>query len=126
MIVVLVDDDIDDLQVFCDAVLAVDKSIECICFLKCEDFNAYLSTTEHIPDYIFCDLVMPTITGIDCMREVRSYGKFNNTKLVAYSTSLPDKRLELIETFNATFLFKPHSFDGLVDEIKNIFEVQQL
>jgi hypothetical protein len=45
---------------------------------------------------------------------------------VAYSTSLPDKTLDPIESFNAIFLFKPTSFGELVDELKNIFEIKQL
>lgn len=113
MQVILVDDDKDDLEMFCQAVLTIDNAIDCICFNDFKEFSMYLKDTEVVPDFIFCDLVMPMVTGVDCMREIRSYGKFNSTKLTAYSASLPNRRLDSIETFNAAFLAKPDSFNEL-------------
>ena len=122
MQVVLIDDDIDDLELFCDAVLQVDSTIDCICFNNIAEFRIYLANTEVVADYIFCDLIMPTITGVECMRDVRTYEKFNNTKLVVYATFIPASQSEAVKTYNATVLMKPDTMSELVEAIRDIIK----
>lgn len=123
MIVVLVDDDVEDLELFCYAVLEVDKSIDCICFNSCHELMKYLEDVKAIPDFIFVDFAMPIMGGLECLREIRSHNKFDRTETILYSTAISARQFETFKNLNAKLLLKPFEMDVLVDEIRKIVKV---
>ena len=65
----IVDDDIDDQELFIEAVSEVDRSISCIPVSNCEEALAVLKSTKtDLPDMIFLDLNMPRLNGKQCLR----------------------------------------------------------
>ena len=61
--VLIVDDDEDDRDLFCDAVNIVDPSIGCIMARNGEEALEGLKSRDfHTPDIIFLDLNMPRLT----------------------------------------------------------------
>ncbi len=68
----IVDDDIDDQELFIEAVKEVDSSIECLSSSDCEHALNLLKNGEiAIPDIIFLDLNMPRLNGKQCLVELK-------------------------------------------------------
>jgi len=68
----LIDDDIDDQEIFGMALRDLDKSIHCIFANDGIQALEKLSTeTSFVPDYIFIDFNMPRMNGIEFLKRVR-------------------------------------------------------
>ena len=70
--VLLVDDDIDDHEIFCMALENLENCYKCI-FAKdgIEALEILKNEEIFIPDIIFLDLNMPRMNGIDCLYEIK-------------------------------------------------------
>ena len=120
-IVVLVDDDIDDLELFCEAVLKVDSTRECITFGSCKELFTWFDSGERTPAFIFMDMVMPGMDGMECFRQIRKANFIIDCQLVAYSTFVNVNDERELNDLNVTILIKPSSFQELVTAIEKIF-----
>ena len=70
--VLIVDDDEDDRDLFCDAVNMVDSSIKCIMARNGEEaLEGLKSRVFHRPDIIFLDLNMPRLNGMQCLNALK-------------------------------------------------------
>ena len=72
----IVDDDVDDRNLFIEAVKEVDATIECITANNGEQALALLADPgTSLPDFIFLDLRMPRIDGKKCLIELKKNEK---------------------------------------------------
>jgi len=117
--VLIIDDDDDDRALFFDAVMEIDPTIGCLSAKNGQEALQFLkneSTT--LPDYIFLDLNMPRLDGIQCLTEIKKIPKLIGIPVIIYSTT---KRLEDIETTQrlgaAYFVTKPTIFNEICEAI---------
>ena len=71
MVILEVDDDSDDREMFLDAVNAVDPGISCIQVESGLDALAYLADASPLPDFIFMDVNMPKMDGVEATRIIK-------------------------------------------------------
>jgi CheY-like chemotaxis protein len=116
MVVLYVDDDIDDLQLFGEAIKEVDSSIIFISASSAEDALNFLHG-ELLPDYVFMDINMPVMNGIECLSHIRSTEKISHLPVVMLSTSQNVFDIEQSIALQADFISKPNSFRSLVNEL---------
>lgn len=118
MVILVVDDDIDDLQFFADALAEIDAGIECITAMNGIEAIRRLDSLPTRPDFIFLDLNMPKMDGKQCLKHLKSNPLFKPIPVIIYSTS---RRLEDIsevrELGAAAFIVKPNKFQLLKNEI---------
>ena len=67
MTILVVDDDIDDLLFFTDALAEIDPSIRSVMAFNGIEALQKLETIQPPPDYIFLDLNMPKVNGKQCL-----------------------------------------------------------
>ena len=121
--ILIVDDDEDDREMFCEAVNEVSKAITCI---HATDGLAALEilsqTNKQVPDLIFLDLNMPGLNGKQCLVEIKKLDKIKDVPVIIYSTSnhLQDQE-DTKRMGAANFLHKPTRFDALCNELQGIF-----
>ena len=120
-IILMVDDDEDDRDLFRDAVKSIDSTIHCITARDGEEALQLLKDPHSTaPDMIFLDLNMPRIDGKKCLKEIKKNETINNIPIVIYTTS--ENSIDIKETLKdgaVQFLTKPNDFEAICIEISN-------
>ena len=65
MTILNVDDDVEDIEIFCDAVREIDRSIICLVAKSAEEAYQILNSEIELPQFIFLDINMPKLSGIN-------------------------------------------------------------
>jgi CheY-like chemotaxis protein len=115
----LIDDDLDDQEIFSMALQHIDKTIQCSMANDGVDALQTLKADPSFkPDFIFIDINMPRMNGIDCLRQIKELGIYGSTKTIMYSTSSDPKIIELSKQLGANdFMIKPASLTRLQENL---------
>ena len=118
----LVDDDIDDQEIFCMALETIDRGIECSIaengYAALERLN---NETSFRPSYIFIDVNMPKMNGLDCLKAVKKIERLKESHVFMYSTSDDEHVIRACKQLGADdFIVKPASLDSLITILKKI------
>jgi CheY-like chemotaxis protein len=107
----LVDDDPDDQEVFLMTLEKINKNIKCLTANNgVEALSLLQSQHSFVPDYIFLDVNMPKMNGIECLKNIKDLAYLNNCKIFMYSTTSETSVLEKSKKLGATdFIVKPAS-----------------
>jgi len=108
-----VDDDIEDIEIFRDAVNTVNPAIQCISAQSGLEALDFLQGVDTLPDHIILDINMPGMDGKLCLQELRKKQKFDGASIVVYSTNICPKDIEYIESLGARFIRKASTFNDL-------------
>lgn len=124
-VILLVDDDMDDQELFGEAMGIVDSSAICHFASDGEEgLNMLAEGTLHC-DLIFLDLNMPKMNGKQFLAEVKQNAALRKIPVVIFTTSLREK--DGAETANmgaAHFLTKPSSFGELCKQLEEILAMK--
>lgn len=121
MIILLVDDDEDDQDIFREAVSIVKPDCELRVAHDGEHALEKLREQEQLPDYIFLDVNMPRMDGREFLRQVKAHPKYQKVPVVIYSTSNHTAEVGRYFKMGATnFITKPSEFNLLVTYLKTI------
>jgi CheY-like chemotaxis protein len=91
VVLLCVDDDLDDVELFQDAVRVIDDSYTCHVATNGREALRMLNTLT--PDYIFLDINMPIMDGKETLRHIRTNKRFHAVPICILSTS--DSRTEM-------------------------------
>ena len=122
--VMIVDDDEDDIELFCEALKEVDSNIDCISASSGEDALMKLNKENAIlPDYIFLDLNMPRLNGKQCLKKIKSNSTLCDIPVIIYTTSkLKEDIEETMQLGASSFLTKPNQVKELRKAISSILD----
>lgn len=124
MNIVLVDDDLDDILLFRQAICDINKSLDCIEFESGMDLLNYLFITSNLPKIIFLDYNMPIMDGLKCLEEIRGNPDYAGIHIVMYTTYLSAEQKARAALLGATIMYKPDNYEDLMDGIESrIMEV---
>ena len=118
----LVDDDIDDQQIFAEALSELDDSINLLtAFSGLEALDTLRESTSRLPDLIFLDLNMPKMNGKQFLKEMKSNSTLANIPVVIYTTSsAKTDKDETLELGAQGFIVKPDSYGAVCQAIRSI------
>jgi CheY-like chemotaxis protein len=107
----LVDDDLDDQEVFLMTLEKINKNIKCLTANNgVEALSLLTAPGTFVPDYIFLDVNMPKMNGIECLKNIKHLAHLSNCKIFMYSTTSETEVLERSKQLGATdFIVKPAS-----------------
>jgi CheY-like chemotaxis protein len=122
--ILLIDDDMDDAGIFKEALEEVNPSIAFQYFLDGNDaLHALSDKGTPLPDLIFLDINMPTLSGWDCLGGLKNTSALADIPVVMYTTSSHPKEKKTAIDMGATgFITKPHDYRSLKDIIAFIVE----
>jgi CheY-like chemotaxis protein len=119
--VVLIDNDEDDQEIFIMALKKLNKPITLKSFYSGQDALDYLRTSGSIPVWIFVDMNMPLMSGKECLIEIRKINSLAESDVYIYSTAaIPGMPDEVFNLGAKDFLLKPVEFKKLVNLLSGI------
>lgn len=102
----LVDDDHDDAEIFCETLVEIDASILCYCAFNGSEALQKLTNNEiPQPDIIFMDINMPLMNGWLCLEKLKSDVTYKDIPVVMYTTSSNPKDISIAAEMGAAFFF---------------------
>ena len=120
----LIDDDLDDQEIFLMALEQVDSTISCAVVDDCtEALEKLTNDKSFLPRYIFLDINMHKISGIDCLVELKKKLHLKDAQIIMYSTNSDKKMIARSKELGASdYLVKPPSINLLIESLTNIFK----
>jgi CheY-like chemotaxis protein len=121
----IIDDDIDDQEIFLMCVKKINKDINCTTMNNGVDAISMLqSNLQYIPNYVFIDVNMPKLNGIDCLRIIKNIPRLKYSKIFMYSTTSENATVEESMRLGADdFIVKPAKTTELKIKLSKIFEI---
>jgi iron complex outermembrane receptor protein len=123
-LVFLIDDDIDDQDIFNIAVTRTDQSAKCV-FANdgIQALEKISGDKNFIPDFIFIDMNMPRMNGKQCLSEIKKIDRLKHVPVFMYSTSADDQTIKENINLGATdFIVKPSDIKTLSHILSEIFQ----
>jgi CheY-like chemotaxis protein len=119
----LVDDDLDDHEIFSLALQEADNPIEVV--RAYDGVEALTQLRNHdidLPDFIFLDLNMPRMNGKQCLEQIKKDSNLKDIPVVIYSTSCEIKDLIDAQKLGAiAFIVKSASINELTLALRDFF-----
>lgn len=119
-VILNIDDDSEDLEIFYKAVKTVNPLAKC---LLARDAKEALNILRDaiVPDYIFLDIHMPLMDGKSVLAELRQNKKLEHVPVVMYSTRINPHEVEEYAALGASqFLNKHNDFKGLCTSLESL------
>ena len=120
--IIVIDDDSDDIDVMQEILNQIDPTSISICFHDpCEAIRFLTKKLILLPSFIFIDINMPKITGIECLSELRKIKEFDPIPIVIYSTAMTDTTSEELLKKGASYtLQKPNNIADYLPALEAI------
>lgn len=121
----IIDDDPDDQEILLMCIRKINRDIKCIAVSNCVEAIILLaSDRDFTPDYIFLDVDMPKMSGIDCLKQLKKIERLKGTKILMYSTTSDGQVLNESKRLGANdFIVKPTKTSELKEKLYNIFKL---
>jgi len=120
-IIMIIDDDPDDKDIFFEIVNQIDPGYNCLWGRDGVDGLLKLSELQILPEYIFLDLNIPRMNGKQCLKEIKQHKKFQKIPVIIYSTSKQESDILESKKLGADFyMTKPNLFTELRTAITGI------
>jgi CheY-like chemotaxis protein len=123
----LIEDDVDDQEIFCKALK--DASKDAVCMIAkdgIEGLEMLKSDLSFVPNFIFIDVNMPKMNGMECLERVKKLPHLSGTSVVMYSTTSEQKILLRSKALGAfDFIIKPSSIPLLSERLDQVFHKEK-
>lgn len=121
----IVDDDVDDQEIFSMALQECGRDYPCVFINNAIDALAALAAGDLQPQYIFLDLNMPRMNGLQALEQLREMPALAHIPVVIYSTSTEDLYLDKTRALGAAaFITKPPTLSLLSRALDDFFNQQ--
>jgi CheY-like chemotaxis protein len=115
--VYLIDDDSDDHDFFKLAVQGMNTDIECAFASGGDEALERLKDSGFKPDFIFLDINLRGMNGLEVLTEIRKLMHLNDTVVYMYSTSANEQLKSTFTSLGATGVIRKASNIGLLKEM---------
>ncbi len=117
--ILLIDDDPDEFEFFLNAMEKLPGMFECAYAVSAKEGLSQLRKTK--PDYIFLDMNMPAVNGLECTQQIRKTDGISDIPVFIYTTGY-DAALhqQALKLGASGCVRKPARPEKLVDMLKNL------
>jgi CheY-like chemotaxis protein len=122
MVVLNIDDDPEDMEIFYKAVKTVNPLAKCLLARDAKE-ALHILRDAIIPDYIFLDIQMPMMDGKTVLAELRQNKKLESVPVIMYSTKINPSETDEYSALGATqFLNKHNDFRSLCSALESLLK----
>jgi CheY-like chemotaxis protein len=123
-ILFMIDDDQDDREIFQEAIINCNASVELVFAEDGEQALKLLASGKTQPDVIFLDYNMPRMSGIECLKKLKSNEKTKNIPTIMYTTSGDREQEKVLLLLGADhYMRKTTSFMELCKELQRLLAI---
>jgi CheY-like chemotaxis protein len=124
LVCLLIDDDQDDQEIFTLALEDSGLDLQCVISNNASEALQRLTQDDtFLPNYIFLDLNMPRINGVQLLTEIKKISRLKHIPVIIYSTSSHPKDKEATQKLGASaFITKPSGIKELSLLLKEFFQ----
>ena len=123
--ILLIDDDEDEHFFFLEALHKVNSGAICDCLANGKAGLAQLNSATTLPDYVFLDLNMPRMNGMEVLKTIKATSGIANIPVIIYSTSQSQDDMAQAKALGAAqYISKPNTINQLVDILLQLFNAQ--
>lgn len=120
----LIDDDRDDQFIFSLALQQVDEETLFIAADTAKEALTKLEPGDFLPDFIFLDLNMPVMNGIELLLRIKKLEHLQKIPVIIYTTSSSQKDIVETSTLGAcAFITKPYHVAELSKKLDDFFKI---
>ena len=122
MIILNVDDDAEDREIFTEAIYEISPLIECIPASDGIEAQLLLAQRDTCPrfDYIFLDINMPKMNGIALLEAIKKDKRLKQIPVYMLSTTSNEKEIDKIRSLGGKFVQKQGEFGKTVNMLSSI------
>ena len=123
--IVIIEDDIDDQELFQEAFKSLNYRNEVIFFGDGDAALKYLTETEVEPFIMFSDINMPILSGIELREKIHQNEQLRLKSIPFLFFSTSAEQQHVVDAYSKSvqgFFVKPSSFSGLKETLKIILE----
>ena len=122
----LIDDDLDDQEIFFMAVQQFDESIRCEFADDCATAIEQLKADKmNVPHCIFIDMNMPRMDGIECLEQIKKMDHLRDVPVCMFSTSADPTLVARTKELGAVdFIVKPADISVLSEMLGQFFKTK--
>jgi len=125
MNVLYADDDVDDREIFCEAINEINPAIKVVLGTDGEETLEILSVQKELPNLIFLDINMPRMDGIECLVKLKSDPRLRDIPVIIYSTTSSESAQSKMALLGASdFILKGYSFESIKKSLHKILSGQ--
>lgn len=117
----LVEDDPEDQDIFIDALHSISSTAGCYAVANGEEALLTLTQEQFTPDYIFTDLDMPRMGGLEFLKRLKKLEKFQNIPVIIYSGGWSEVQIQKIKKLGAKAIYAKTRMDILQEILKRYF-----
>jgi CheY-like chemotaxis protein len=121
MQVLFIDDDFEDFEIFCEASQTIGKHIDCIFKQNGSEGLRYLQHASVLPDFIFLDINMPVMDGVECLKQIKLSPKLKRIPVIIFSTAI-NPRIDYRRMGATAVVVKPTTYQELVERLRSILK----
>lgn len=123
MHILYIDDDLEDREIFREAISEIEPSYVCNVATDGSEGMQALENFVVMPDYIFVDVNMPVMNGRQFLEQVKNIPGFRSIPVIMYSTtSYTQERNEYFRLGARDVLVKPNTFTEICDLLKSVIQ----
>jgi CheY-like chemotaxis protein len=125
MQVLVADDDADDRYIFGEAIREVAPHLHCTFVNDGDEVMPLLHQAPKQPEYIFLDVNMPRMTGVECLKRLKESDNLREIRVVIYSTTADTREINKYLQLGAyQFMQKPTNYRTLKQLLHDILNVR--
>ena len=120
----IIDDDTDDQEIFMLCMNAIDSTITCTTANNgVEAVKLLEANPNYQPGYIFIDMNMPKMNGLECLKRIKGMERLSQSKVYIYSTTSEKVVVKESKDLGADdFIVKPTKIFDIKARLAQIFE----
>lgn len=121
------DDDEDDREIFCIAIQQINPAIKVTVSKDGQEALQILTAQSTPPNFIFLDVNMPRMNGVECLIKLKSDNRLKNIPVIMYSTTSDRNEINKLMLLGAEdFVIKVPSFEKLRDSLHKVLTKKNL